>query len=78
VRGLQAFGWIDGKTIAIEYRYAEGRNDRLPALIAELQRLRVDVIVTSVTNDTLEAKKWRPESCKAWRARAAMLPAFRK
>jgi ABC-type uncharacterized transport system substrate-binding protein len=57
VRGLQAFGWIDGKTIAIEYRYAEGRNDRLPALIAELQRLKVDVIVTSVTNDTLEAKR---------------------
>jgi putative tryptophan/tyrosine transport system substrate-binding protein len=57
VRGLQALGWTDGKTIAIEYRYAEGRNDRLPALIAELQRLKVDVIVTSVTNDTLEAKR---------------------
>ena len=55
-RGLDSLGWIEGKNINIEYRYAEGRNDRLPALIAELKELKVDVIVTSVTNDTLEAK----------------------
>ena len=56
LRGLQALGWSDGKNIVIEYRYAEGRNDLLPALIAELKALKVDVIVTSVTNDTLAAK----------------------
>jgi putative ABC transport system substrate-binding protein len=56
LRGLAELGWIDGKNITIEYRYAEGRNDRLPALIADLLRLKVDVIVTSVTNDTLAAK----------------------
>lgn len=56
LRGLQALGWSDGKNIVIEYRYAEGRNDQLPALIAELKALKVDVIVTSVTNDTLAAK----------------------
>jgi ABC-type uncharacterized transport system substrate-binding protein len=56
-RGLENLGWFEGKNITIEYRYAEGRNDRLAALIAELKNLKVDVIVTSVTNDTLEAKK---------------------
>ena len=56
LHGLKELGWSDGKNITIEYRYAEGRNDRLPALIADLQRLRVDVIVTAVTNDTLAAK----------------------
>lgn len=56
VRGLSDLGWVEGKNIAIEYRYAEGRNDRLPGLIADLVRLKVDIIVTAVTNDTLAAK----------------------
>src|SRR5262249_51284757 len=56
LRSLQALGWTDGKNIVIEYRYAEGRNDQLPSLIAELKALKVDLIVTSVTNDTLAAK----------------------
>jgi putative tryptophan/tyrosine transport system substrate-binding protein len=56
LRALAELGWVDGKNIIIEYRYAEGHNDRLPALIADLQRLKVDVIVTAVTNDTLAAK----------------------
>ncbi len=56
LNGLAALGWIDGKNIIIEYRYADGQNDRLPALIADLQRLKVEVIVTAVTNDTLAAK----------------------
>ncbi|MGB6351912.1 MAG: ABC transporter substrate-binding protein [Pseudolabrys sp.] len=56
LRGLSDLGWIDGKNIAIEYRYSDGRNDRLPDLIADLVRLKVDIIVTAVTNDTLAAK----------------------
>jgi putative tryptophan/tyrosine transport system substrate-binding protein len=56
LRGLEQLGWLDGKNIIIEYRYADGQNDRLLALIADLQRLKVDVIVTAVTNDTLAAK----------------------
>ena len=56
LKGLRDLGWIDGKNIAFEYRYSEGNNDRLPALIADLVRLKVDIIVTSVTNDTLAAK----------------------
>jgi putative tryptophan/tyrosine transport system substrate-binding protein len=56
LRGLSDLGWVDGKNIAIEYRFAEGRNERLPGIIDELVRLKVDVIVTAVTNDTLAAK----------------------
>jgi putative tryptophan/tyrosine transport system substrate-binding protein len=56
LQGLRDLGWIEGKTIIIEYRYAEGRSDRLPELAADLVRLKVDIIVTAVTNDTLAAK----------------------
>jgi len=45
--GLRAFGYVDGQTIAIEYRWAEGRFDRLPALAAELVGLPVDLLVTA-------------------------------
>jgi putative ABC transport system substrate-binding protein len=46
-RGLRELGYVEGKTIIIESRYAEGKLDRLPALASELVRLKVDVIVTS-------------------------------
>jgi len=55
--GLRDLGWIEGKNISIEYRYAEGRHDRLLGLAADLVRLKVDVIVTFATSDTLAAKK---------------------
>jgi putative ABC transport system substrate-binding protein len=54
--GMQALGWVEGKNLAIEYRYAEGARDRLQQFAAELVRLKVDIIVTSVTADTLAAK----------------------
>jgi putative ABC transport system substrate-binding protein len=54
--GLRSHGYIDGKNIVIEYRYAEGKLDRLPALAAELVRLKVDVIVTSATAGALALK----------------------
>jgi ABC-type uncharacterized transport system substrate-binding protein len=44
---LRALGYIEGQNIAIEYRYAEGKVDRLPALAAELVRLKVDIIVVA-------------------------------
>lgn len=44
-QGLRELGYIEGQTIAIEYRYAEGKVDRLPELAADLVRLKVDVIV---------------------------------
>jgi putative tryptophan/tyrosine transport system substrate-binding protein len=55
-QGLRDLGWIEGKNISIEYRYAEGRSDRLPELAADLVRLNVDIIVTSVSPDALAAK----------------------
>src|SRR6185503_2609395 len=43
-QGLRELGYVEGKNIVIEYRYAERQPDRLPALAAELVRLKVDVI----------------------------------
>ena len=48
---------MEGKNIVIEYRYAEGKLDRLPALAAELVRLKVDVIVTAGPPATRAAKE---------------------
>ena len=46
---LRELGWIDGRTVAIEYRWAEGRTDRAAEIAAEFVRRKVDVIVTSGT-----------------------------
>ncbi len=43
---LRELGWIEGRTVAIEYRWAEGRSERFTEIAAELVRLKVDVIVT--------------------------------
>src|SRR3990170_4012581 len=45
-KGLGDLGWVEGQNLAIEYRYAEGKAERLPKLAAELVRLKVDLIVT--------------------------------
>jgi ABC-type uncharacterized transport system substrate-binding protein len=57
VQRLRELGWIDGRNIAIEYRWAEGRTERYAEAAAELVRLKVDVIVTVATPATLAAKK---------------------
>src|SRR5688572_16917395 len=46
-QGLRDTGWIEGQTVMVEYRFANGNSDRLPALAAELVRLKVDIIVLS-------------------------------
>ena len=56
-RGLAESGFYEGQTVAIEYRSAEGRYDRLPGLAADLVRRRVDVIVTG--GGTLSARAGR-------------------
>jgi len=55
-QGLRELGYVEGKNIVIEYRYAESKLDRLPALAAEFVRLKVDVIVTSNQEPTRSAK----------------------
>jgi putative ABC transport system substrate-binding protein len=55
--GLRDLGWVEGKNISIEYRYSEGRHDRLPDLAADLVRLKVEVIVASSTSAALPAQK---------------------
>src|SRR5688572_18064503 len=56
-QGLRELGYIEGKDIVIEYRYAEGKPDRIPALAAELVRLKVDIIVTGGSLLTHAAKE---------------------
>jgi putative tryptophan/tyrosine transport system substrate-binding protein len=53
---LREIGYDEGKNIVFEHRFAEGKLDRLPALADELVRLKVDVILTSSTNEALAAK----------------------
>jgi putative tryptophan/tyrosine transport system substrate-binding protein len=57
VQRLRELAWIDGRNLAIEYRWAEGRNERYTEAAAELVRLKVDVIVTVATPATLAAKQ---------------------
>jgi ABC-type uncharacterized transport system substrate-binding protein len=55
-RGLHELGWIEGQNIKIEYRWAEGKLDRLPALAEELVRLDVDLIIAWATPAIQAAK----------------------
>jgi putative tryptophan/tyrosine transport system substrate-binding protein len=56
-QGLRELGYVEGKNVVIEWRYAEEKFNRLPELAAELVRLKVDVIVTGGPNSTRPAKK---------------------
>jgi putative ABC transport system substrate-binding protein len=55
--GLQELGYVEGRNIRVEYRWAHGRFEQLPELAAELVRLNVDVLVASLTQASLVAKK---------------------
>jgi putative ABC transport system substrate-binding protein len=55
--GLSELGYIEGKTLVVEYRYADGKSERLPDLATELSRLKVNVIVTGGPTATRPAKK---------------------
>ena len=56
-QGLRDLGWVEGRNIRVEYRYSEGKDDRLPDLAAELVRLKVDLIVASSTPEAVAVRK---------------------
>ena len=56
-QGFRELGYVEGQTIALEVRWAEGRLERLPELVAEVVRLKVDVLVVGSTPGGLAAKK---------------------
>jgi ABC-type uncharacterized transport system substrate-binding protein len=57
VQRLRELGWIEGRTVAIEYRWGEGRDERFVEIAAEFVRLKVDVIVTGGTAAVIAAKQ---------------------
>src|SRR5262245_27213262 len=57
VRRLHELGWIEGRTVVIEYRWAEARTERFGEIAAEFVRRKVDVIVTSATEAIVAAKQ---------------------
>jgi ABC-type uncharacterized transport system substrate-binding protein len=57
VQRLRELGWIEGRTVAIEYRWAEGRDERFAQIAAEFVRRKVDIIVTSGTPQVLAVKQ---------------------
>jgi putative ABC transport system substrate-binding protein len=57
VQRLRELGWLEGRDVAIEYRWAEGRSERFAEIVAEFVRLKVDVIVTHNTPTVLAAKQ---------------------
>jgi len=57
LEGMRALGYVEGQNLVLEYRGADGQYERFPALVAELVRLPVDVIVTGVTPAALAAKQ---------------------
>ena len=57
LRTLRELGWVEGRNLVVEYRWAEGKIERLPELAAELVRLNVDLIVAPAGSAALAAKK---------------------
>ena len=57
VQRLRDLGWSEGRTIAVEYRWGEGREERFAEVAAEFVRLKVDIIVTSGTLAVMAAKR---------------------
>jgi putative ABC transport system substrate-binding protein len=57
VQRLRELGWIEGRNLVIEYRWAEGRSDRAESLVAELLKLKIDALVTHGTPNVAAAKK---------------------
>jgi hypothetical protein len=65
-QGLRELGYVEGKNIVIEWRFAEGKLDRLPALAAELGRLKADIIVSTGPTVTRAAKEATSRFPSSW------------
>ena len=61
-QGLRELGYVEGRNIIVEYRWAEGKVERLPELAAELERLKVDAIVSAGPSATHGAKRAAPKT----------------
>ena len=71
---LRELGYVEGQNIAIEYRYAEGKRDRVPELAAELVRLKVDIIVVAGADRRSRRPRMRPRRFPSlWRALGPIL-----
>src|SRR5688572_19273753 len=57
VQRMRGLSWIEGRNVAIEVRWAEGRNERFAEIAAEFVRLKVDIIITQATPAVLAAKQ---------------------
>jgi len=64
--GLRELGYVEGKTIAFEYRFAEDQNERLPGLAAELVRSKVDIIVAMVHQPSTLPRRGRGRFPSSW------------
>ncbi len=64
--GLREHGYVEGRNITMEFRWAEGRYDRLPALAAELVQLKLDVIITHGRPGTLASDRRRRRFQSSW------------
>jgi putative tryptophan/tyrosine transport system substrate-binding protein len=72
--GMREFGWIEGRNLAIEWRFSEGSAEPLPRLAAELVGLPVDLIVAAPSAPALAAKEATKNASKASRAAAGAIP----
>jgi putative tryptophan/tyrosine transport system substrate-binding protein len=75
-QGLRNLGYIEGKNILIEYRYAEGKLDRLPELAAELVSLKVDLIVTSGPASLAAKNATKPSRLSSLAFKIRLLPGW--
>src|SRR5262245_15728111 len=69
-QGLRDHGYVEGQNTAIEYRWADGQYDRVPALASELVRLKVDIIITQGTPAALAARRATRTIPSPWRSSA--------
>ena len=65
-QGLRDLGYVEGKNMVVEYRYAEGKMDRIPSLVAELVQLKVDVLVSPTDQRSSPPSKRPRQSPLSW------------